>query len=53
MKKGFFPKGGGEVNLYIEPVKQIKPIHRVDVGEVCNKKSYYEGGYFILHIAKF
>jgi len=36
VRKGFFPKGGGEVNLYINPIKYIKPINRVDVGNIVS-----------------
>merc|ERR1711976_575466 len=34
VRKGFFPKGGGEVNLYINPVKMLKPINLTDPGTI-------------------
>eukprot|EP00092_Neocalanus_flemingeri_P019123 GFUD01020714.1.p1 GENE.GFUD01020714.1~~GFUD01020714.1.p1 ORF type:complete len:405 (+),score=120.76 GFUD01020714.1:115-1329(+) len=34
VRKGFFPKGGGEVNFFLKPVKQLKPITMTDPGVV-------------------
>jgi len=34
VRKGFFPKGGGEVNFFQKPVKQLKPISMTDPGVV-------------------
>ena len=35
VRKGFFPRGGGEVNIFVEPVNYIKPIKLVNLGKVC------------------
>jgi len=34
LKKGFFPKGGGEVNFFMKPVKNLQPIQMTDPGVV-------------------
>merc|ERR1719483_399182 len=34
VRKGFFPKGGGEVNFFLKPVKQLKSITMTDPGVV-------------------
>jgi len=34
VRKGFFPKGGGEVNFFLSPVKQLKSITMTDPGVV-------------------
>lgn len=34
VRKGFFPRGGGEVNLFLTPVKEIKPVVLTDPGKV-------------------
>jgi len=34
VRKGFFPKGGGEVNFFLNPVKQLKPLTMKDPGVV-------------------
>jgi RNA 3'-terminal phosphate cyclase (ATP) len=34
VRKGFFPKGGGEVNFFVDPVKSLRPIHLMDPGKV-------------------
>jgi len=34
VKKGFFPKGGGEVNFFLKPVKKLTPINMTDPGQV-------------------
>jgi len=36
VKKGFFPKGGGEVNLFVNPVRHINPIDMMDPGKVTS-----------------
>jgi len=33
IKRGYYPKGGGEAELYIEPKKEIKPFNTKDVQE--------------------
>ena len=38
VRKGFFPRGGGEVNIFVEPVNYIKPIKLVNLGKVCQFK---------------
>ena len=38
VKKGFFPKGGGEANFFVTPVKSLRPIQLDDPGKV---KLYY------------
>ena len=37
-KKGFFPRGGGIVRLFLNPVQQLRPINLTDPGKV--KKIY-------------
>ena len=32
VRKGFFPMGGGEVNFFLKPVKQLKSITITDLG---------------------
>ena len=40
-KRGFYPKGGGLVNLYVEPLKEpLKPIVLVDKGIVNRVKLF-------------
>ncbi len=39
VRKGFFPKGGGEVNFFLQPLKSLKPIHLVDPGQVHRERS--------------
>ena len=34
VRKGFFPKGGGEVNFFVEPIRSLRPIHLLDPGQV-------------------
>lgn len=34
VKKGFFPKGGGEVNIFVNPLRQLKPVNLMDRGVV-------------------
>jgi len=34
VRKGFFPKGGGEVNLFLNPVKQLQALNMREVGVV-------------------
>jgi len=34
VRKGFFPKGGGEVNFFMKPVKQLRPVTMTDPGVV-------------------
>ena len=34
VRKGFFPMGGGEVNFFLKPVKQLKSITMTDLGVV-------------------
>ena len=34
VRKGFFPRGGGEVNLFINPIHKLKPINLDDPGKV-------------------
>ena len=34
VRKGFFPKGGGEVNFFINPVKMLHPIMMTDPGRI-------------------
>merc|ERR1719450_1012370 len=36
VRKGFFPKGGGEVNLFVNPVKTLNPIKMIDPGSIKN-----------------
>jgi RNA 3'-terminal phosphate cyclase (ATP) len=34
VRKGFFPRGGGEVNFFLKPVKQLQPITMTSPGVV-------------------
>ncbi|XP_065070059.1 RNA 3'-terminal phosphate cyclase-like isoform X2 [Rhopilema esculentum] len=34
IRRGFFPKGGGEVNVTVNPVNSLLPVQMVDFGEV-------------------
>nr|CAD7261513.1 unnamed protein product [Timema shepardi]CAD7569308.1 unnamed protein product [Timema californicum] len=34
IKRGYFPRGGGEVHIRVKPVKQLNPINIVDAGQV-------------------
>ena len=34
VRKGFFPSGGGKVNLFINPVKELKPVCMTDPGQI-------------------
>lgn len=34
VRKGFFPRGGGEVNFFLQPVKQLQPISLTSPGVV-------------------
>ena len=34
VRKGFFPKGGGEMNFSMTPVKELQPIVLTDLGRV-------------------
>jgi len=34
VRKGFFPKGGGEVNFFLSPVKELKPVVLTDPGKI-------------------
>jgi len=34
VRKGFFPKGGGEVNFFVNPVRMLKPIMMTDPGTI-------------------
>ena len=34
VRKGFFPRGGGEVNFFLKPVKQLQPISMTSPGVV-------------------
>ncbi|KRZ18040.1 RNA 3'-terminal phosphate cyclase [Trichinella zimbabwensis] len=45
-RRGFFPKGGGEVNLSIYPVNILCPINLLNRGSLCqiDGKSYVAGG---------
>jgi len=36
VRKGFYPRGGGEVNLFINPIHKLNPIHLVDPGKVVS-----------------
>jgi len=36
VKKGFFPAGGGEVNLYLSPVSRLRPVSLTDPGRVIS-----------------
>jgi len=39
-RKGFFPKGGGEVNFFLNPVERLQPVDMVEVGEVVEVKGW-------------
>ena len=34
VRKGFFPKGGGEVNFFVQPLKSLRPVNLLDPGQV-------------------
>merc|ERR1719312_1272348 len=34
VRKGFFPKGGGEVNFFVNPIRMLKPIMMTDPGTI-------------------
>jgi len=34
VKRGFYPKGGGEVNIHVNPTYQLKPVEITDFGQV-------------------
>ena len=34
--RGYFPKGGGEVEIVCEPIREIHSSNLTDLGEVCN-----------------
>ena len=36
MRKGFFPSGGGKVNLFINPVKELKPVCMTEPGQITS-----------------
>jgi len=40
VRKGFFPRGGGEVNLFTNPSRSFKPLHLVDVGQVVSIEGF-------------
>jgi len=51
-KRGFYPKGGGELYLKIHPIKELKPISLVDFGSL--KRIYvksFVAGYLPIDIA--
>ena len=34
--RGYFPRGGGEVHIRVNPVKELKPINLTESGDVVN-----------------
>ncbi len=36
LRRGYYPKGGGIVKVYIEPVKELKPIELLERGKFIN-----------------
>jgi len=36
VKKGFYPRGGGEVNFFIDPLRHISPLVLLDPGKVVS-----------------
>lgn len=36
VRKGFFPSGGGKVNIFLNPVKKLRPISMTDPGKVSS-----------------
>ena len=51
-KRGYYPKGGGEVFLRIYPIKELKPINLTDFGSL--KRIYvrsFVAGYLPIEIA--
>lgn len=40
VRKGFYPKGGGEVNFFLSPVHQLEAIDMTEVGEVTEVRGW-------------
>ena len=40
VKKGFFQKGGGEVNFFLSPISRLEPVNMVDVGRVTEVQGW-------------
>jgi len=40
VKKGFFPKGGGEANFFVSPVKSLRPIQLDDPGKLLSVEGW-------------
>jgi len=40
VRKGFFPKGGGEVNFFLSPVKELRAIQMTEVGRITEVRGW-------------
>jgi len=40
VRKGFFPKGGGEVNFFLSPVKELRAVNMTEVGQVTEVRGW-------------
>eukprot|EP00112_Aurelia_sp_Birch-Aquarium-sp1_P011250 Seg2366.4 transcript_id=Seg2366.4/GoldUCD/mRNA.D3Y31 product="RNA 3'-terminal phosphate cyclase" protein_id=Seg2366.4/GoldUCD/D3Y31 len=45
IRRGFYPKGGGEVKIEVEPIKELTPVQMTDFGKVIRVrgKAYVAG----------
>eukprot|EP00088_Acartia_fossae_P064706 TRINITY_DN7971_c0_g2_i1.p1 TRINITY_DN7971_c0_g2~~TRINITY_DN7971_c0_g2_i1.p1 ORF type:complete len:368 (+),score=50.44 TRINITY_DN7971_c0_g2_i1:28-1131(+) len=40
VKKGFFPKGGGEINLFVNPIRSLQPIQLDNPGKLISVEGW-------------
>lgn len=52
MKRGYYPKGGGEVTAEIEPVKELKSILLTEIGEIKGIKGVVYTSHLPDHVAQ-